>query len=296
MNVFGVACGGDAPAPSQEQCIFPIFSDAWIAAQVWGAARILCAVLAQLPVRGGTGLQVVVEVGAGMGVPTLFLLLLHAPPPRPLTAVLTDVQEALQPLRDTLPTLPLGPSTTPTHILPLHWGNMEDVKGVLDAIDQRPVDLILGSEVVYAWHEEREGDNFRALVETLQGLCTPAHTTILLAMQQRGASKDSPQPPPTESECTPCPVPPPPLEGLHSLWECSTPTTDFSHLFAAASFFDMAQMQGFQTRQVPSSLWRNCPAWLLERASPEDVQALNQENMFMYVMQLHRDSAEGGQR
>lgn len=105
-------------------------------------------------------------------------------------------------------------------------------------------DLILCSDVVYAWRDEEQ---FRQLAHTLRALSRPAGaTTVLLSIQRRGAPEGEEK----EGDL--------PLEGtavlrslsLDELWSLCVPRTEWSSLLQAARFFELALQQGFAVREV----------------------------------------------
>lgn len=141
---------------------------------VWPVAEHLCKYLIDTPslVKGKT----VMELGAGTGLVGLICSYLGA-----RTVVLTDLQEAL-PLCsqnvDSNRSVLSGDCAVYTRRLT--WGNDEDLSNVL--AETGPIDLILGSDIVY--HQSEEVLN--ALVKSISAACNPS-TVVIIAYEDREA-------------------------------------------------------------------------------------------------------------
>lgn len=133
-------------------------------AKVWDAGRLLSTLLADMDLTG----KRVLELGSGTGVGGLTAAASGA------SVTLTDGAEAMLPLLEE--NIKANGLRDRAHCVRLEWGSVHDAA---ELVAHGPWDMIIGSDLFYA--PESHSD----LLCTLEALCTPGHTEVLLAYPTR---------------------------------------------------------------------------------------------------------------
>ena len=135
--------------------------------RIWDAGRVLAELLSEADDVAG---KRVLELGSGTGVGGLSAAAAGAD-----HVVLTDGVPAALPLLEA--NVRVNELVSSVDVCMLRWGDSDDIERVVEA--HGPFDLIVGSDLLYA------PEQFDDLLETLEALCTPEQTEVLLAYPTR---------------------------------------------------------------------------------------------------------------
>jgi len=139
--------------------------------RIWDAGKVLSEYLLK-EYRNKLPAMRVLELGSGTGIGGLTAAAAGA------SVLLTDGKKELVPVLENNVLLNAGVNILDcdAEVCELLWGDEHDINVVQG---NGPYDLIIGSDLLYS------PDVFPALLDSLEQLCTPEHTEVLLVFPQR---------------------------------------------------------------------------------------------------------------
>ena len=137
--------------------------------KIWDAGKTLSTILATEYVDSLPSMKVL-ELGSGTGVGGLTAAAANA------TVILTDGSLAVLPLLEA--NVRVNQLEENAKVRRLQWGDPTDLAAISDGSGLE-LDLVIGSDLLYA------PEIFPDLLDTLEGLCVPARTEVLLCFPPR---------------------------------------------------------------------------------------------------------------